>query len=142
MNNVFIDTNILIYFSYDKSDFHEKAKAKLKELSKENQLFISNQIILEYLNTITNEKVFKENTITTKEALNNIDLFLNFIEIADFPVDYEDIKNGLLKYNLTRNKIFDLNIFLTMQENNIKTILTVNKKDYEIFNNDISVLSL
>lgn len=141
VNNIFVDTNVLIYFSYSESGYNEKAKAKLKELSKENQLFISNQIILEYINTITNERLFKENTITIKQAIANIDLFLSFIKIANSSPEYKDIKDGILDYNLTRAKLFDLNIYLTMLANGINKILTVNKKDFDLFKN-IQVLGL
>lgn len=141
VNKCFIDTNILVYFSYGKSDFHQRSKDKLKELTKSYQLFISNQVILEYINTITNEKVFKENAISIKEAVENIDLFLTFIELTSIQADYQRLRGNLLKTDIPRSKLFDMNIYATMIENQIDTILTVNMKDFELFK-DIKVIDI
>ena len=104
-------------------------------------MFISNQVILEYINTITNEKVFKENAISIKEAVENIYLFLTFIELTSIQADYQRLRGNLLKTDIPRSKLFDMNIYATMIENQIDTILTVNMKDFELFK-DIKVIDI
>jgi Mor family transcriptional regulator len=42
--------------------------------------------------------------------------------------------------NLTRAKVFDLSIYLSMKKNGIDFIFTVNKKDFKIFK-DIDIFN-
>lgn len=136
MIKYFIDTNILIYSTIE-NHIHNKTAQKLL-LSYDN-LYISNQIIQEYINTITDKKKIGVD-IDLKTAFNNIDTFLNFIRIVNnHNISYSDIKKLAITNNIDKRKIFDLQIYLTMKLNDIDNIITYNVKDFKIFN-DINII--
>jgi len=51
--NIIIDTNILIYSKIKANPFYQSAFNKLYDMFEENQLYITRQIIREYLNVMT-----------------------------------------------------------------------------------------
>ena len=51
--NIFVDTNILVYFKTLKSPFFDIANTKLIKLYIDNEIFISKQVLKEYLVAMT-----------------------------------------------------------------------------------------
>lgn len=129
----FLDTNILIYASIPD---HEYYKRVIKIFEEKENLYISNQVVLEYIQVMTSKKFF-DNPLIIKEALKNIDTFLLLVKLVkDHNINFQDIKNNL--ENLPTVNMHNLNIYLTMKLNNISNIVTFNDKDFKIFN-DIKV---
>jgi predicted nucleic acid-binding protein len=131
MTDYFIDTNVLIYASIENHIHKQKA---LELLKLNNNFYISNQVILEYIAVITDTKKTGGEAINNNIAIQNIDKFLQFINIVDnHKIELIDIKNNLIKYNIDKRRVFDLYIYLTMKKNNIDKLITFNKKDFAIF---------
>jgi len=137
--SIFVDTNILVYFKTLKSPFFDKANTKLIQLYIDNELYISNQIIKEYLVTMTR-----------LSADNNLELFLKdayyFSEKFNFLYESKESKKILLeiiaRFKVKGRQIHDANIVATMLANNIKNLFTHNVKDFERFSNLINIIEL
>jgi len=137
--SIFVDANILVYFKTQKSPFFDKANTKLIQLYIDNELYISNQIIKEYLVTMTR-----------LSADNNLELFLKdayyFSEKFNFLYESKESKKILLeiiaKFKVRGRQIHDANIVATMLANNIKNLFTHNVKDFERFSSLINIIEL
>jgi len=133
----FIDTNILIYSTLE--DDLKKNEAANKILNEKPNLFISNQIIFEYINSVTDNALF-EYPLTLDNALANIDRYLLFIQVVEnHNIDYLELKKVVTKYNIDKTQLFDLNIYLIMKLNDISNLITFNTNNFEMFR-DISVI--
>lgn len=135
----FIDTNILVYATFEESKFFDKAINFLEE--NDFFMFISRQIIFEYIRTVTSERIYQK-PLKIKEALSNLEIFLENISIVPLeaaPV-FEKIKSDLIKYKINREKVFDYQIVLTMKANSINCIATANEKDFT-FCKDIKIIN-
>ncbi|MBF0121549.1 MAG: PIN domain-containing protein [Desulfobacterales bacterium] len=139
MKNIFIDTNILVYATQTEFLVHrEKAIAIFENL--EMNYFISNQIINEYCNVVTNKNLYK-NYLTMADAAFNIKKFVEDFSIVSIP-SYKphSFEEAVEKYKIERKKIFDFSIYYTMIQNDIYAIATANEKDFIIFP-DIEIIN-
>ncbi|MGC8770962.1 MAG: type II toxin-antitoxin system VapC family toxin [Brevinematia bacterium] len=136
----FIDTNILVYATFEESEFFDKA-IEFLEGKNFSLMFISRQIIFEYLRTVTSNRLY-QNPLSIKEALSNLEIFLENISIVPVEANpiFEKIKTDLIKYKINRDKIFDYQIILTMKVNSIQCIATANEKDFA-FCKDIKIIN-
>ncbi|OHD56412.1 MAG: hypothetical protein A2Y33_15595 [Spirochaetes bacterium GWF1_51_8] len=136
----FIDTNILIYASFPENKFYEKALDCIETLRPQG-LYISRQIVLEYVSVVTNENIYNQ-YLTSEEAVENIEVFLEYMSIIEpgTPLDTHALKKYLIQYAIKRRMVFDLNIYLTMKANGIPVILTANEKDFNAFQ-DIEIIN-
>lgn len=136
----FVDTNILVYATFEESPFFHKAIDWIEE-NFSSKLFVSRQVIFEYLTVVTNERLYS-NYLRMEEALNNIELFLENLSIVQNEPnpDFNFLRNEIKKYNLTGKRIFDYQIVLTMKYNSIDLIATANEKDFS-FCKDIEIIN-
>ena len=132
MNTYLIDTNIIIYAYNQDSELHKQAAGILHDaLNKEMNAFIADKSLYEFYAIITDPKRV-EKPVTTAEAVE----VMNFIKTSDIKIILStlntiDILTGLLdKYNIKKQRIFDLVLAAMAIENNIETILTRNDKDF------------
>ena len=130
---VFVDTNILIYSTFE--DFEPEKHLQCVDtlnrlLQAETILFVSSQILREYFAIATNKNIFKK-PLTYKQAAAKMKEFL-----ATFTLVYEKestihVLIALIgKYAISQQKIHDMNIVATMLDNNITHLLTYNAKDF------------
>ena len=131
---VFIDTNILVYSTFDDFDAEKHAQS-LKSLDKllqnENQFFVSPQILREFFATSTNGNIFKK-PLTHKQAVGKMKEFLKHFTFIQEKESTIFILMGLIeKYAVSRQKIHDMNIVATMIDNGIANLLTYNKQDFK-----------
>ena len=126
MNNILIDTNLLIYAIDEDSKYYNSVHTILDDLS--NNLFTTSKNISEFLSVITR---YPGKSISIKDALIVIKEFESI-----FTVLYPSKKSNLIfidllkKYSPHGLKIHDYEIISIALSHNIKCIATVNKKDF------------
>ena len=135
-SDVFLDTNILIYLSLDDFDAqkHLECRKVMTELKKNRKrLFVSTQILREFYAVATREKYFN-NPLQPNVARAQISSFQAAYNIIDVTQDVIYKLTDLLeKYEIKGRKVHDAAIAASMWENNIRTLITYNKKDFVDF---------
>jgi predicted nucleic acid-binding protein len=136
MNNLLIDTNVLIYAIDEDSKYFHSVQRWL--YSDNLKLFTTSKNISEFLAVVTR---LPNASISISEALKITDDFQ-----AAFTVLYPDEKSNLLfrkllkKYSPQGLKIHDYEIVSIALANNIKKIATLNQKDFSIID-EIEIIS-
>lgn len=134
--HVFLDTNILIYQTFEDFDpeKHQYVCRLLKYLSKNNfKIFISSQVLKEFIAISTNGKFF-ERPLDIQEAVSKVDEFRkNFKVLYDNESSIEKLKQVITRYRITKQDVHDANIAATMIAHNLKNLATFNTKDFDIF---------
>jgi predicted nucleic acid-binding protein len=142
-NTIFIDTNVLVFASVVSAPLHTIARQTLVELNATgNNLWISRQVIREYLATLSRPQSF---TIAlSPEALKkDIEYFQNQFLIAEenFQVT-QNLLDLIQKFTVGGRQIHDANIVATMQAYEIPQLLTHNVSDFKRFSNLINLIPL
>ena len=139
MNKSLIDSNILIYAHDTDSPFHAASYNFIKQqVQKELVCFTFQNLVEAY--RIWTQKLRKP--ISPKQAVD----ILNYYLSSDIPVLYPTQKTSKIlsklavSYKIQGVHIFDSLIAALMIENNIKTIYTVNIRDFSGFR-EISALN-
>lgn len=139
---IIIDTNILVYSKIKSNPFYQITFNKFFELFVDNQIFLSRQIIREYLSVMTKPDNLKY-PISIQDLIKDIIYFKENLIILD---ENEKIMSNLLDlivaYNVKGKQIHDANIVATMLANNIKNLFTHNVKDFERFSSLINIIHL
>jgi len=140
---IFVDTNILVFANVLNSPFHEKAKAKLIELiDNEYELYISNQIIREYLSVLSRPDA-NGKRIVDELLINDIKRFRTEYYVLFENNQTLNYLQMLLTYCPTGGKqIHDANLVATMIENELKVLFTHNIADFKRFSKYISVITI
>jgi len=140
---VFIDTNILIYASINKSPFYQPAQNALRNLEQEEaELVISRQVLREYLASMS-----RPNTLTKELPRTSIIQDIRTFE-EDFTVlnDGPEVTAKLLELaesiDVSGKQIHDANIAATMLVNDVFELLTHNVSDFKRFRQYIKVSPL
>lgn len=142
INDLFIDTNVLIYANISEAPEHAAALNAITQAREAGRtLWISRQVLREYLVTLTRPQTFQD--VPRAIVLEQIQLFVKQFLIAD---DTHDVTHQLLQLIANTpvggKKIHDANIVATMLAHNIPSLLTHNHKDFERFEDRISVESI
>lgn len=134
----FLDTNILVYASVDTSPFHTAALAMITELeTNEVQLWISRQVMREYLATLIRPSV----TLTASELVSAVRSFeLRYHVAEDSPLVTTQLLS-FLEQGISR-QVHDTNIVATMVTYGVRRIVTNNPDDFAPFQSLITVLPL
>ena len=139
---VFIDTNILVYATDDKSPFHSKSLDMLNQLMTDgNECAISPQIVREYLVVFT--RGISPDDAARSAALHNIVKFLEAFTLLD--ENYETVyRLQTIVENSTvgGKQIHDANIVAVMQAHGVKRLLTHNIDDFKKYAQWIEILKL
>jgi predicted nucleic acid-binding protein len=134
----FLDTNILVYASVDSSPFHAVALAAIADLEAQNvQLWISRQVMREYLATLARPRVGIPITDLTR-AIRVLEMRYEVAE--EGPLVTAQLL-ALLDQNLSR-QIHDTNIVATMLTYGIQRILTNNPDDFAPYQSMITIVPL
>jgi predicted nucleic acid-binding protein len=132
--HVFLDTNVLIYHTFENFDSEKHAQVQHAFLAFEKydtELFISKQILREFYAISTNSKFFDE-PLTIAEACDKLEEFSEVLTIL--PEAELDILLPLLKkYQVKKQKIHDTNLVATMLQAQIEHVYTFNVKDFKMF---------
>lgn len=138
----FVDTNVLLRADFVNLTDHAAARALLLKMRRSGvQLWISRQVIREYLVQITRQG-FLATPLTVKQAANHIHTFRKTFKIAD---ETEAVTEKLLElireFPSGGKQIHDANIVATMLVNGVDTLLTMNVEDMKRFASRITVVA-
>jgi predicted nucleic acid-binding protein len=142
-NAVFLDTNILVYASISESPLHLIAFTAIQTLEQGgSELWISRQVLREYLATLTRPQAFTEPIpIATLSA--EIGFFANRFPVAeDNPQVTQQLLTLMEEIPIGGRQVHDANIVATMLVYGINQILTHNVADFNRFSEFITVLPL
>lgn len=127
MNNVLLDTNILLY-AIDEESKYFKSVQRLLNTDTIN-FFTTSKNISEFLSVITR---IPNSSISVEKALFILNDFQNSFRIL-YPTEESNVIfiDLLKKYTPHGLKIHDYEIVSIALSNKIKNIATINKKDFE-----------
>lgn len=127
MNNVLLDTNILLYAIDEESKYFKSVQRLLS--SNTINFFTTSKNISEFLSVITR---IPNSSISVEKALFILNDFQNSLRILCPTEESNVIFIDLLKkYKPHGLKIHDYEIVSIALSNKIKNIVTINKKDFE-----------
>ncbi len=138
-NPLFIDTNILVYANVIETPFHEQALAAINTAHEAGRtIWISRQVIREYLVTLTRPQVFEN--LPRATVLEQVDQFIERFQVAD---DSAAVTEQLVKlmgnFKIGGKQVHDANIVATMLAHEIPCLLTHNVKDFQRFGEIIKI---
>ena len=138
-NPLFIDTNILVYANVIETPFHEQALAAINTAYEAGRtIWISRQVIREYLVTLTRPQVFENLPRTT--VLEQVDQFIERFQVAD---DTAAVSEQLVKlmhdFKIGGKQVHDANIVASMLAYDVPCLLTHNVKDFQRFREVIRI---
>ncbi|MCP4487957.1 MAG: PIN domain-containing protein [Gammaproteobacteria bacterium] len=136
---LFIDTNILVYANVIETPFHEQALAAINTAHDAGRtIWISHQVIREYLVTLTRPQVFEN--LPRATVLEQIDQFFKWFQVAD---DTAAVSEQLIKlmgdFKIGGKQVHDANIVASMLAYDIRCLLTHNVKDFQRFEEVIRI---
>jgi len=136
---LFIDTNIIVYANVIETPFHEQALAAINTAHNAGRtIWISRQVIREYLVTLTRPQVFEN--LPRATVLKQVDQFIDLFQVAD---DTATVSEKLVKlmsdFKVGGKQVHDANIVATMMAYGIPCLLTHNVKDFERFGEVIRI---
>lgn len=136
---LFIDTNTLVYANVLEAPLHKNALTAITTAFEDGrQLWISHQVIREYLATLTRPQIF--GTVPKQAVLIQVSQFLEQFNVAnDNLAVTEQLLNLMTHYEIGGKKVHDANIVATMLTYGIPAILTHNTKDFERFGDIVIV---
>ena len=136
---LFVDTNVLVYANVTESPLHEQALGAIQAARKVGQtLWISRQVLREYLVTLTRPQAFA--ALPRKIVLDQVEQFIKQFDVAeDTAAVTEYLIELLADYKLGGKQVHDANIVATMKAYGITTLLTHNVKDFERFGEIIKI---
>jgi predicted nucleic acid-binding protein len=141
-SRVFIDTNILVYANLAQSPFHGKAVASLREFEDIGLLYVSRQVLREYLAVMTRPGTLTHD-IPVSSLIQDVQEFEAGLTVLD---DGPEITARLLEiikqYSVAGKQIHDANIVATMLVHDIPALLTHNTADFKRYQEIITVLPL
>ena len=141
-NTLFIDTNILVYANIIETPFHEQTLQLINSAHEAGRtIWISRQVIREYLVILTRPQVFESLPRTT--ALEQVDQFIERFLITDDTVAVsEQLVKLMGEFKIGGKQVHDANIVATMMAYDIPCLLTHNLKDFERFGETINIEGL
>jgi len=140
---VFVDTNILVFANVLSSPFHEKAKAKLIELAENDcELFISNQVIREYLTVLSRPDVNGKRLADKLLISDTKRLRTEYTVLFENDQTLDNLLSLLSACPTGGKQIHDANIVATMIDNNLKILLTHNVDAFNRFNKFITTITI
>lgn len=135
-----IDSNVFIYFADSSSPYHHKAKVFVEKIiSGGINPIASPQNIYEFYSIITDKKR-TGNAYSQKEAREFIAGILSLPNLKILQIShqvFEKVMEFLKSEKISSRQIFDAVLAATMIANGVKTIYTLNTKDFEIFGPEI-----
>lgn len=138
---VFVDTNILVYASRQRSPFHARASAGLGQAGRGGgSLWFSRQILREYLAVVTRPQP-TEPALSSDAAVADAEGFLAKFTVAeDGPRVTKMLLQLLAQHQSGGKQVHDTNIVATMLAHGITRLLTFNESDFRRFRALIEVV--
>jgi predicted nucleic acid-binding protein len=142
-NRVFVDTNVLVYAAVSQAPFHAEARGAVRSQHEAGaELWISRQVLREYLATLSRPQTFSIPQ-PVEVLVGDIQKFQgSFLIAEDGPIVTAKLLEILATLPIGGKQIHDANIVATMLVHDITSILTHNANDYARFAQLIDVLPL
>lgn len=140
---VFLDTNILVFANVAEAPLHELARTAIEtRYNAGTELWISRQILREYLSTLSRPQTFsKPQPVST--LVERVRFFQNRFRVAeDGPQVTEKLIDLMEQVAIGGKQVHDANIVATMLVYGVHRLLTHNTGDFARFSQFITVLSL
>jgi len=136
----FVDTNLLVYASRNKSPFHPNATASLLRARDDGPpLWISRQVVREYLAAVSRPQP-SEPALSIAEASADVERFLADFNVAeDGPEVTRTLLQLLAQYPSGGRQVHDVNIVATMLAHGITRLLTFNEADFRRFDSVLAI---
>lgn len=140
---VFVDTNVLVYATVNVSPFYHDARQALNQVAAQgDSLWISRQVLREFLAVITRPMVFGVN-IPWSVALSSVQSFEKQFHVADeTSATTAQLVNLLQTIHTHSKQIHDANIVATMRVHNVSHLLTHNVADFNRYARYITIIPL
>ena len=133
---VFLDTNLLVYMVAETSPFHDAARTLYQQvITGRLEACISPQVLCEFLAACTNEKRIHP-VLGIEHAVRESLVFWqaqSLQKIFPHTTTMERALALIRRYHVSRQQVFDAFLAATMLDNGIKTIYTLNTKDFLVF---------
>ncbi len=141
--SVFLDTNVLVYASVAEAPLHQVARDAIQAYEQSgNSLWISRQVLREYLAVLTRPQAFTE-PIPIETLLVAVQAFATRFQVADETLQVtERLIKIMEQVTVGGRQVHDANIVATMQTYGIEQLLTHNVGDFVRFAELITVLPL
>jgi len=144
MNEISLDTNILLYVIDVESEFYKRSRSLLEKLEEKNiGVVVTWQNLAEFYATVTDKKRHAR-PLTCEQAIKEI---RNIVNSESVRLILPNSKTGnvwlelLVKTGIKGQKIHDLSLAATLLSNGVKTLVTENISDFKGVN-DLKVLTL
>jgi len=139
----FVDTNILLRAFHNQMEHHTEAKALIEKMWDDGvELWISRQVIREYLVQVTHPRTFIQ-PLSLEQVMLQIQSIQSLFHVADETQDVTTQLLTLLRNYPTQGKqVHDANLVATMLVNHIDTLLTINVDDLKRFQPEIKLIPL
>ena len=133
MSPAFIDTNALVYADQVHSAFHLQARAVLARLEQDGaKLWISRQVLREYLATVTRPGPAGVPAMTRAMAATAVEGFIGAYQIAEEgPQTTARLLDLVRTIPMGGKQVHDANIAATMLVHGIRRLLTFNVADFQ-----------
>ncbi len=134
--NIFLDTNVLIYQTFDDFDVekHTLVTTTQQQLhAQHHTLWISSQIIREFIAVATNGKIF-QTPLQGDDVIVKVEEFqANFHVLFDTEKSLRVLKELVRQHRIIKAHIHDANIAATVIANKLDYLWTFNEKDFTPF---------
>ncbi len=138
----FVDTNILLRAIIPQMDQHGVSESLIQQMWENDvELWISRQVIREYLVQATHPKSFQP-VLTIDQVLSQMDVVTSLFQVADETSEVTTTLFELIrKYGVRGKQTHDTSLVATMVVYQIDTLLTLNVKDFVRFQDKIKLVS-
>jgi predicted nucleic acid-binding protein len=140
---VFVDTNILVHASRERSPFHARATSGLRRAGSDgSSLWISRQILREYVAVVTRPQPTEPALTATTAAADARGLLAKFNVAEDGSRVTDRLLQLLEQTSVGGKQVHDANIAATMLAHGIRRLLTFNVADFRRFAGLIELVAL
>jgi predicted nucleic acid-binding protein len=141
---IFIDTNALIRANIATAPLHNEALAAVQGFESAGvSLWVSRQVLREYLATMSRPQPYTTNPIQTQILVAQVRAFESRFSVAEeSPQVTTNLLSLMEKFQVGGKQVHDANIVAVMQAYNIKKLFTHNVTDFSRYASLISIIGL
>lgn len=137
----FVDTNILLRAISPRLSLHQTCETLIYKMWADDvELWISRQVIREYLVQVTHSRTF-ETPLTSEAVLEQVQTIRTLFSVAnETALVTTQLLDLIATYPVQGKQIHDGNIVATMLAYGIDTLLTLNASDFRRFEDRITLI--
>lgn len=144
-DEVFVDSNVLLRFTFSTLDHHEECRIHLRRLISQGvELSISGQVIREFCVQASHPNTFvttERNPLSGDQLARWVASFhARFRVLAEGAAVHREFRYLLQNYPIGGRQMHDANIVATMLAHSVNTLVTLNESDFLRYQNRIDVI--